>query len=131
MGIFHRIKDFFEREDRERADAQEEFSRMEDEEKALLNEARFQEEPAFAADLARKREELERETRALFYEANEPSRSMLQGRCQQLLEQIERPDAVQARLGEVRTRLGELREQFQETPPTGETVGQAAAVAGE
>ena len=112
-GLVARMVDYFSRKEREESARAQEYQALEDEQTALENEARFHEEPSFQSDLARKRGELEVATRELFYEAREPQRSMAQGRCQRLLEDIERPEAVQARLGEVRDRLRSLRE---ETP---------------
>lgn len=111
-GWMERVRSLWERRQREADEAGEEQRALEDELMALGNEARFQEEPAYAADIQRKRDELERETRTLFYETKEPQRSMAQGRCQRLLEEIERRDAVQARIAEVKKRLAELGERF-------------------
>ena len=107
-GWFERARDFFRRQEASDASVRSDEDALEDELRLLSNEARWQAEPAFGSDLARKRGELERETRALFYEMSEPARSMLQGRCQKLLEEIERPDAVQARIRELRERLATL-----------------------
>lgn len=109
MSYYERLKDFFRRREAEESELRSEEARLEDEMRLLGNEARWQSEESYAADLLRKRNELERATRALFYESKEPERSMLQGRCQKLLEDIERPEAVQARLREIKERLGSLR----------------------
>lgn len=107
-GLVARMVDYFNRKEREHSELAQEVQALEDEQTGLLNESRFHEEPSFQSDLARKKDELERATRDLFYESREPQRSMAQGRCQKLLEDIERPEAVQARLGEVRERLRSL-----------------------
>ena len=82
---------------------------LQDEERDLLNEARFMSEPAFAEYKNKLQVDLKEATYCLIYETTEPRRSMLQGRCQQLTETIQRPEAVQARLGAVRERLETLR----------------------
>lgn len=110
-GLLTRMQDFFSRKDREREEYSEEARALEDELVGLENEARYHEEPSYQSDSARVRDMLERETRVLFYESREPQRSQLQGRCQSMIERIERPDAVGARIGEVRERLRYLREQ--------------------
>ena len=110
MSLLERVKDFFDRDAASRASEREEVVRLEDELKGLANEARYHEEPSYQSDLARKRGDLERETRILFYEVREPQRAQLQGRCQALLESIERPDVVQSRIAEVRSRLASLGE---------------------
>lgn len=109
-GLAARVLDFFNRKEREHSERAQEVQALEDEETGLMNEARFHEEPSFQSDLARKRDELERMSRDLFYETREPHRSMSQGRCQKLLEDIERPGAVQERLGVVRDLLRNLRQ---------------------
>ena len=110
-GLVTRFKDFFARKDREAAQRSEEEQALQDELVGLENEARYHEEASYQADSARVRDVLERETRMLFYESKEPQRSQLQGRCQVMIERIERPGVVGARIGEVRERLRFLREQ--------------------
>lgn len=110
LGIIQRIKDYWARGDRDRAEARSESGTLEEELVALQNEARFQEEPSFLSHRARLTNDLESQSRALIYEQTEPARSMLQGRCQMLLAEIERPDAVKARIGAVQDRLEQLRE---------------------
>lgn len=126
MSLFDRITDFFDRKDKERAAAQTELSALEDELRLLEAEARYQEEPAFRADLARRAGELEGETRLLIYEAREPQRSMAQGRCQRLLEDVERPDTVRSRIGEVKSRIAELTGRTRQ-PADGDTVDERDA----
>lgn len=109
-GLRERFMDFFARRDAEQRVLYEEYQQLEDELRDLRNEARYQEEPAFEADRQRKRALLERDTRYLIFETREPHRSQLQGRCQMLVEEIERPEAVRVRLGEVQERLAELRD---------------------
>lgn len=111
LGVFERLKDYWNRQELEQARVYDEYKQLEEELRGLLNEVRFQEEPAFEADRARKAELLEQSTRYLIYETREPQRSQLQGRCQVLVEEVERPEAVRARIGEVQTRLREMREQ--------------------
>ena len=110
-GLITRMMDFFQRKDREFAAKREEEQALEDELVGLENEARYHEEASYQADSARVRDVLERETRILFYQTKEPERSQLQGRCQTMIERIERPDVVGARIGEVKERLRFLREQ--------------------
>ena len=108
--IWERLKDYWSRKDREVQQVNDEVYALEDELKALRNEARYMEEPSFLSDLERRRDLLEVQTRALIYEMKEPQRSQLQGRCQTLLEEIGRPEFVQARIGDINNRLAELRE---------------------
>ena len=109
MSLLSRVKDFWSRKDREALETNREMASLEDELRLLENESRYHGEAAFLADRARMSVELEKESRDLLYETREPQRSMMQGRCQKVLEEIERPDAVKARIEEVQKRLGELR----------------------
>lgn len=109
MSFMERVKDFLNRGDAARIAIQSEAQALQDEWRELSNESRFQSEPSFAEYLKRLRDEFALVQRELVYEGTEPRRSMLQGRCQMLLETIERPAAVQARLGAITVRLEELR----------------------
>lgn len=120
LGVVQRIQDFWARGAREKAEARREAGTLEEELIALQNEARFQEEPSFLSHRARLATDLEAMTRALIFEQTEPARSMFQGRCQMLLAEIERPDAVKARIGAIQERLVQLREVLGE-PDAGDT----------
>lgn len=109
LGVYQRIKDFWTRGERERAEAGQEMEALQDELVALQNEARFQEEPSFQSHRARLVADLERYAKQLIYETKEPARTALQGRCQMLTEEIGRPDAVKARAQAIRERLADLQ----------------------
>lgn len=113
-GFIHRFNEWLTGRERAANEARTEFQSLHDELVMLENEARFQSEPSYAAYAQQKRDELEKETRVLFYLMTEPQRSALQGRCQRLLEEIERPGVVEVRIGEVKERLVELRKQVSE-----------------
>ena len=121
-GYIHKVRDWWNRAERKAADEMNEYRSLTEELRGLMNEARYQSEESFTADLARKRDILEKETRLLFYAMQEPQRSMLQGRCQRLIEEIERPDAVQARIAEVNIRLRELEAEASSPADEGNTV---------
>lgn len=108
MSFRERALNYYKRITGDAEAATEEYYALENERTQLQNEARYQEEPSFAADLERKRSMLERESRQLIFCMEEPARSQLQGRCQILLQEISRPEDVQVRLREVNTRLAEL-----------------------
>jgi hypothetical protein len=120
-GFLHKVRDFLNRRNKEAEETRDERDALDDELKMLLNEARYHEEPSFEADTVRRRDDLERETRLLFFETKEPQRSMLQGRCQTLLAEIERPDTVKARIGEVKERLDELRQRVADSASSADT----------
>lgn len=109
LGYAQKIRDYFSRGGRERQEAGLEAEALQEELMALQNEARFQEEPAFEAHRARLILDLERYAKALIYEMKEPARTALQGRCQMLTEEIERPAAVKARAAAIADRLEQLR----------------------
>lgn len=108
-GFWEKFKDFFDRTDAEQNRLRSEAQALQDELVELQNEARFQSEPSFAEYRSRLREQFQYLVRALVFEDKEPQRSMLQGKCQAVLEAIERPEAVQDRIGAIRARLEELR----------------------